>query len=441
MKKILIISYCYPPYNAPGGMRPYSLAKYLNKNLYEVTVLTYNYYESTYGLDPLFNEKINGVKLIRLGNINDFEKTKMDFSKDKSILKNRQWFVIKVLKFFFKYVFLFVDYFKSYPDFTKKWTHEALNYLNNNNNNNDYDIVFSTSPMISNHLIALELKKNKPNIKWTSDFRDFHYSYFLEKKWYNFKHSKIERLIINKSDSVTFISDSMKDLYSKIYPQQKNKFFSVYNGFDMSLINKESLLKINKKKLSIFYAGTFYGGKRSPFHLLMNLEKMVNEQLVDPNLIQIEIAGKIDNNIYETVKDYKIFPIINFLGIIPKSEVLNKMKKTHILWLIVANEIHHYTGVPLKFYEYLACRRYILNFAPIKSEVSSIIQNNKLGWNFFIDKHNYDDFKNIFLDIMRRFQNNKLNDPLENDIAIDQFDRKNQVFQFDEIINLKFKNE
>lgn len=261
MKKILIISYCYPPYNAPGGMRPYSLAKYLNKKIYEVTVLTYNYYESTYGLDPSFNEEIKGVKLIRLGDINNFKKTKMGFNKDKLIQKSKKLFIIRALKFLFKYVILFVDDFINFPDITKKWTEDALNYLKKNNT--DYDIVFSTSPMISNHLIALELKKNKPNIKWISDFRDFHYSYFLEKKWYNFKHFKIEKLIINKSDSVTFISDSMKDLYSKIYPQQKNKFFSVYNGFDMSLVNKESLLKINKKKLSIFYAGTFYGGKRS----------------------------------------------------------------------------------------------------------------------------------------------------------------------------------
>jgi hypothetical protein len=55
--------------------------------------------------------------------------------------------------------------------------------------------------------------------------------------------------------------------------------------------------------------------------------------------------------------------------------------------------------VPIKLFEYIAARRPIVNFAPIISEPSQIIQNNHLGYNFntldFDSEEGYKTFKEL----------------------------------------------
>jgi len=421
-KKVLIISYSYPPANVPAAQRPYSIAKYLDKDKFDVTVLTCGNQDSALGFDNKFNEQLPNVKLQKINGIK-ISKNRNVVVKNKT-KKKSLGFILK--QYLINKLSIFI-----YPDKAIFWYPKAIKFINSNKNK--FDIIFSTSPAITNHLLALKLKKITPMSIYISDFRDYFYLHNTSKKNNLRKYfdKYLEKLTIKKSDKVCFISYSMKQEYKKSYPRNSYKFHTIYNGFDLDEYKDIKPTPL-PDKLSIFYAGSFYKGIRNPLPLLTILEELIKNKTIPPDNIQIEIAGNFEQELVENIKSLKIFQSIKFLGLLPRNEVLKKYKSSHLLWLIVGNKINHYTSVPIKLYEYLASQRPIINFAPSNSEPSKIINELNIGWNFDTNKDNFQQQVEQFKEIVKLYKQGKLNKDIQAN-KINQFTRQTQTKQLEQI--------
>ena len=145
----------------------------------------------------------------------------------------------------------------------------------------------------------------------------------------------------------------MQDIYSKYYTKLNSKFSVVYNGFDMSDFKDLDIAKTQNNKLTLFYAGSFYRGVRSPIPLLKIVDKLIEKEKITTNEIEIRIAGNFENELIDEIKNYNSYACINFIGKIPRAKVLTHLVSADLLWLIVGEKSTHYTGVPIKFFEYL----------------------------------------------------------------------------------------
>ena len=418
-KKILIISYSYPPSNAPAAQRPYAIAKYLDKEKYDVTVLICGNQDSSLGFNDNFNEALPDVKLIK---VNGFK-----VSKNRAVAHqkktNKPGFKAKIKGFVINILSYFV-----FPDKAVFWFPKVKKYIKANKDTfKTFDVIFSTSPMFTNHLVARQVKKLNPKAKLIADFRDFHYleNYQHQSGLKSYLHKKLEYNCLKRSDKICFISDAMKEVYAKYYTSFASKFHTIYNGFDISEYDLTPE-KITHKKLSIFYAGSFYKGVRDPLPLLNILEELIKQNFMTTGDIQIEIAGNFEQELVERIKHLKIFESIRFLGLIPRNEVLKKYKQTHLLWLIVGNKVSHYTGVPIKFYEYLISQRPVINFAPAHSEPTKIIKELDAGWNFDTDNIDLDKHINIFKTIIEAYKSGKLEKSLDLS-KVERYSRKKQT--------------
>jgi glycosyltransferase involved in cell wall biosynthesis len=289
--------------------------------------------------------------------------------------------------------------------------------------------------MFTNHLIAKFIKKKNKSIKWVADFRDFH---FLKTKENNkgFKsliNQKLESSVIKKSDTITFISHSMKNIYSEYFNSSRNKMNTIYNGFDKEDLNTSNIRDTQNSKLSIFYSGSFYSGLRSPKPLLQILDKLIEEQLISENKLEIIIVGNFENQLKLEIANFKSFKCIHFIGRLNRNEVLKKQLEADLLWLIVGDKITHYTSLPLKFFEYIHTRRPIINFAPIISEPSSIIEKYNLGWNIDPKKHTFENQIKIFKEIVDKYNDGSLKIPIKQN-EFDEFNRKYQTEQFENLL-------
>lgn len=423
-KNILIISYGYPPLNNAGAQRPYALAKYLDKTKYNITVLTCENPSSPIGLNVGFDPFIQGVSLIKVrsyvgSGINNFNGNKV----------KRRGFKAAIKKFIFntgqKLIF---------PDKAAFWYPKVKAYLKQNHELiNNIDIVFSTSPEITNHCIARYVTRKNKNAQWIADFRDFNYvEHWESKKGIKaFLHKKLEHSIIKEATKLTFVTKTMQKAYQKFYPQFSDKMFCVYNGFDKG--DFPSVSEPLNDRLSFFYAGSFYNGLRSPFPLMQLLDKAFEDNLLAKNEVQIQIAGNIDEEQKQTMKGYKSYTCIEFLGNIPRTEVLQYMCRTTFLWLIVANIKSHYQTIPIKLFEYIAARRPIVNFAPNVSESSQIIQEKNLGYNFntldFSIEESYPVFKELLLKYKKGEYTQQM--PYEN---LDSFTWENQINKIEHLL-------
>ena len=418
-KNILIISYSYPPSNAPAALRPYAIAKYLDKEKYNVSVLTCANQDSSLGFNENFNEALPGVNLIKVNGYK-VSKSRETAGQKKAVntdIKGKiKKFIVNILSYFV------------FPDKAVFWYPKVKKYIKANKDNfKKFDIIFSTSPMFTNHLVAKQIKKINPKAKLIADFRDFHYleNYQHKPGLKSYLHKKLEYNCLKKSDKVCFISDSMKKAYAEYYKDFASKFHTIYNGFDISEYDLTPET-ITNKKLSIFYAGSFYKGVRDPLPLLNILEELIQQEVITAGDIQIEIAGNFEQELVNKIKHLKIFESIHFLGLIPRNEVLKKYKQSHLLWLIVGNKISHYTGVPIKFYEYLISQRPIINFAPGNSEPTKIIKELDVGWNFNTTPINFEEHIDIFKKIIEDYRSGKLKKSLDLS-KIEQYSRKKQT--------------
>ena len=432
MKNVLIISYIYPPYNAPAARRPYSWAKYLDKDKYKVTVLTCSNPDSSLGIDKTMNIELPNVTLIKVASaLNSNIGSNL---RDSNTVKTSSGIKTKIKRGLVKFGTHFLV-----PDKAIFWYFNAIKHLKNNKDLlNSLDVVISTSPMMTNHLIGLHIKKKHSKIKLLGDLRDYHYigGHKLRTPWpLSLFHKRFERRILERADKVTFISKSMCDIYAKAYPKYALKFSEIYIGFDKDDFNFTKVDEEEKSnKMRIFYAGSFYGGVRSPKGLLQLLDWALDEQLMSLQDVEVVIAGNFEKSLQDEMSAFQSYKTVNYIGKIPRAEVIQQYQNSSILWLIVGEQLSHYTGVPLKFYEYLASNKYIVNFAPSMSEPSFLINKYKLGSNFDIHHDTQKNQLKEWNSILNKWRQDGLNVSQQENI-LEIFDRKNQTKKFEKLID------
>ena len=381
MKKLLIVSYSFPPSNVPAAQRPYQFYKYLSD---ESIVLTSNDINARYGASNASFD--NNPDIIRTGNFNLQEsQNAISYNKNGVKYKLLKEFLIpdKGIKWLGKGLKQGSVILKEYPSITH---------------------IYSSSPSVVNHIIALRLGKMFNKIV-VCDFRDFYYSYAIEEKQYKFRgpiDKTIEKWIFNNADYLIFISNSMRDFYSEKLNITKDKTRVIYNGFDSSefkptIINK----RLNNNTLQIFYAGSFYSGERSLKPLLGILDKLIINGHINIKSVNISIAGIIEHKILDDLNKFESFGMIKMLGTISRTEVFKKYAESHLLLLVIGNKINHYVGYPIKLFEYFGAKRPILSFIPSKAEANTVLSQLDYNFTFYNDKEiinegNITKFYNIF---------------------------------------------
>lgn len=431
MKKILIVSYSFPPDNAPAAQRPYFMAKYLLTLGYEVLVLTAQNSNSSMGKSNWAN--VDGFKIINADAIKipfvSNRKNTVNLKEGKAAKPNKiKATVSKGIKNILEETLI--------PDKGLVWYSKAYKKAKEICEEQNVDFVFSTSPSMINHLIAYKLKKKFNKLKWIVDVRDYYYIEAREKEGYIFRpyfDKNIEKKVLKKSDLSVFISESMKEEYQKRYPFLENKSAVIYNGVDKSEFNSlNTNLEKAKDKLTIFYAGSFYAGVRSPLPLLAALDYLLEKNKIDFSKVELKIAGTLDDFTFSKMKKYKSFKTVNYIGKITRKEVLEELTKAHLLWLIIGDSIAHYTGFPVKGFEYIGAKTPILVFTPENSEPQRIIEELNCGKRLSNNLNETEIINNALIleEYYTSFIDGKLNNSIEiSDTLLKKYTRSYQAEQ------------
>lgn len=426
-KNVLIISYSYPPNNVAGAQRPYALAKYLDKTKYNVTVITCQNPDLPIGINENFDPSLDGVELV-------FVKSKVGNVGGNLRSDNKKQDVISSFFSRIKTILFRIGQSLIFPDKGIFWYYNVKTFLRKNNELiRNIDIIFSTSPVVTNHQIAYFIKRKNKKIEWIADFRDFNYveHWQFKKGIKAFLHKKLEYSIIKESTYLTFVTQTMQFAYQNFYPHYQNKMYCVYNGLEK--IDFPNVSHCFDKKLTFFYAGSFYNGLRSPFPFLQLLDNAFKNNILQPDEVELQIAGTVDEVLKFEMKRYKSFECVVFLGNLPRAEVVNYMCKATFLWLIVANIKTHYQTIPIKLFEYIAARRPIVNFAPIASESSQIIQEKQLGYNFDTLNTNLNNDHTMFLALVNKYREGQYNSFLPNE-NLEAFTWEKQMQKINDLI-------
>ena len=100
------------------------------------------------------------------------------------------------------------------PDARIKWRKPSVAFLQEYLLKNKVDVIITTGPPHSLHLIGMDIKKSM-KLPWIADFRDpwtsIHYHKALRlSKVSEAKHNKMEAQVLNEADSIVVTSPSTK---------------------------------------------------------------------------------------------------------------------------------------------------------------------------------------------------------------------------------------
>ncbi len=427
MKKVLIITYYWPPSGGGGVMRWLKMSKYFPELGWQPIIYTPENPDPSISDESLVKEIHNEIVELKTPIWEPYDiYRKLTGKKGKA--KFKAGFISEAssgnwknkLSVFIRGNFLI-------PDPRKFWIRPSIKYLSKYIKENPVDLIVSTGPPHSMHLIALGLKK-KFDIPWIADFRDpwtdiDFYSKLKLTCWADKKHHKLESEVLSKADHVVTVSPGCANDLEKI---GNKKVEVINNGFDPLDFNfgKQNL----DKTFTISHFGAF-NQDRNPKLLWSVLGEISKNNTEFKKLLSIKLIGQTDESVINEIHKNGLSENLILIGHLPHKEGLTELSKSQVL-LLPLNDAPNVKGIlPGKMYEYLALRRPIIALGPTDADFSKIIKETNSG-----EAHDFNDFQGIKDSIEKYFelfQNNKLD--IESN-SYEKYSRRNLANKFVSLI-------
>lgn len=400
-KKVLIITYYWPPAGGPGVQRWLKFVKYLPD--FDIEPIVYIPENPNYPITDLqLVSEVNANTKILKNKISEPYKIARFFSKNKTQIissgiitnKRKQGFLEKLLLWVRGNLFI--------PDARIGWVKPSVSFLNEYLNNNKVDLIITTGPPHSLHLIGLELQK-RTNCKWIADFRDpwttiaYHKELKLTEASKK-KHLDLEMQVLNAANHILVTSETTKKQFSKI----TNKPITVItNGYDVEYIDKKPL----DTKFSIAHIGSFLSD-RNPRVFWKALAELVKENSSFKHDFQLKLIGKVSQEILDVIKEFKLTENLNNLGYLSHNEALVEQRASQVLLLVEIDSEETVGIIPGKLFEYMAAERPIIAIGPEHADFSKILKETNSGTFYTYDQK--DEIKETILNMYNLYKQNNL---------------------------------
>jgi len=374
-KKVLIVTYYWPPSGGSGVQRWLKFVKYLDKAGWETFVLTPENPQFQI-LDPSLQRDVPSdttvVKLPIWEPYDAFYKITALFGKKKPGATDM---ISTGKRSFFQKVSSWVRGNLLIPDPRKFWVKPASNYLNDFIRKKGIDKIITTGPPHSIHLIGLRLKKKNPDLKWIADFRDPWSAWdlldtlSLSESSRN-KHRLLERKVLQTADRVVTIAPYHVKLFEKLGGR---KVDLITNGFDTD--DFEKVNRVKTSKFTIRHTGVV-DELRDPRPFMLALKKVFqgNEDVV------VEFIGNVNSAFKDFIAaDPVLSKITKFTNTIPHKQFLQLYGETDLLLLVLAHTAIAPGNLPGKFFEYLASGVPIVAVGPVDGDAADVLRRSNAG--------------------------------------------------------------
>jgi glycosyltransferase involved in cell wall biosynthesis len=377
MAKILIISYWFPPLHAVAALRIYAFAKYLQKNGYDVTVLTIEKAKISE------QEASNDISAIHV------EETVFKFASSISnvnTLRQAETSKISITGKFTKNLVKYCEKAKN-QIFSNAFTPEDLWFVTALGKAyklfaiNNYDVVLSSSAPITSHFIAYLLKIKHRNVVWFADYRDM-WSYnglYARPVWpiYYFQR-KVEKILNNRADCLVTVSEPLKEILSKYY---RGNILVLENGYfpEDTELNCDTNI-FTEKKLKIVHTGTVYE-KYNIVPLLIALNELFNTSVISRDTTEVLFCGDNVHLLRESIEHYSLADVVTLRSKIPRKQSLCTQRNSTML-LFLGHESPLTQGVLTgKIFEYIVSGKPIIALGVTEeSSVGRLITATNTGY-------------------------------------------------------------
>jgi len=423
MKRVLIITYYWPPSGGGGVMRWLKMSKYLPEFGWQPVIYTPQNPDPSVTDVSLVNEVHPAAEVIRYPIWEPYGlyrkltgKKKADTFKAGYISEASQGSLKDRLSVFLRGNLLI-------PDPRVFWVHPSVRFLKKYLKEHPVDLIVTTGPPHSMHMIGLGLKKYCKDIPWLADFRDpwteIDFYHRLKLTWLADKiHRRLEKKVLTRADVVTTVSPYLKGTTEKI---AKRRVDVIYNGFDPADFDFQE--KPSGEYFTLSHYGAF-NRDRNPFSLWKALGNLKRENPRFGQQLRIQLIGQTDDSIVREIVKEGLSEKLILKGHMQHQEGLRLLAKSQILLLPLNNSPNVRGILPGKMYEYMALQRVILAIGPSDGDFARILKETRAGF-----VHDFDDINGIQATLLKLFENFGKAQPEASSTGYERFSRKNLAYE------------
>lgn len=421
MKKVLIISYYWPPLGGSGVQRWLKFSKYLLKLDWKPIIYTPEnpYFELKD--DTLLKEISSEISIWKTPIWEPYTLKDKIFQKglnnhSAGVISNKYSLKNRFLNWIRGNLFI--------PDPKVYWVKPSVKFLKNKIKEEGIENIITTGPPHSMHLIGLRLKKIIPHLKWIADFRDPWSKLDLLDEFHLLelsrnKHKKLEKQVIQNADITLTVSPTWALEFKKLGAKRVEIITNGYDVDDFQLSPKKN------QKFVIGHYGVL-NHLRNPKNLWKALNTLCIEDSEFNSKLEIRLAGNIDREVIMSIESYpNLKNKIKELGYLSHADVLKQYNEADILLLLLFNSQSGLGNYPGKLFEYFATKKTILAFGPNNSDTEYLIKETKSGIYLSYEDYNVKD------QILKIYNSNK--ECNVKDIA--KFSREKLTYELADLLN------
>ena len=437
MKRVLIISYYWPPTGGSGVQRWVKFAKYLPAEGWQPVIYTPENPEQLAVDASLEAEVPAEAEVIRRRIVEPYEMYKKMLRKSGHSKEAVEVNPVNAQnKSFLQKVAMWVrgNFFR--PDPRCLWIRPSVKFLKKYLKDHPVDLIVSTGPPQSMHMIGRKLAK-ETGLPWIADFRDpwtkiFYFKHLSMTRATERWHHKIERKVLDEATAVVAVSPLVQQDFQAM---TQTPVELITNGFDECDFSAEKCPEAAGgagRDFVITHTGLF-AADGNPTMLWEVLAHKCSSCADFKKALKIKLVGKTDEQILKAIADAGLKDNLEDMGYQQHAVAVEQQRTASLLILPLRKEPEYKAVLPGKLFEYLASWRPVLGIGQTDGAMSMILNNTKTGLVL-----NWEDRKSIERFIDMCWEKHQTGNLTVDDADISQFTRRNLTHRmaqlFDKLI-------
>jgi glycosyltransferase involved in cell wall biosynthesis len=305
VKKVLVIAYYWPPSGGAGVQRWLKFVKYLRQFGWEPIVYTAENAEY-----PILDESLSadipqGITVLKQPIWEPYGAYKRLIGQKKNERVVSGFLQEKGRRSFAQSLSLWIRGNIFIPDARRFWISPSVRFLKNWLKSNAVDVIVSTGPPHSMHLIARALHKST-GVPWLADFRDpwtnIDFAADLKMSGYAARrNAALEKAVLDEADVVTVVSEFMRE---EFLAKTKTPVEVITNGFDPD--DFQALAEPNREKFTLVHTGSLNDRRNQP-HLWQAIQALRQSDAAFAKDFQLHLVGKNDISVRNAI-DAMVYP-------------------------------------------------------------------------------------------------------------------------------------
>ena len=353
--RVLVIAYYFPPMGFSGVQRVLGFVRYLPSSGWLPTVLTVTPRAYLAHDESLLDAIPPEVEVIRTDSpdplrwLSRKEARTLDFGSERW----RKW-----LQRWSQLVFI--------PDNKIGWMRPALQAGRKLLSEKPFDLIFSSAPPYTAHLIGMRLSQEF-DLPLITDFRDpwvANPRHFYPTLLHRRRHEKLERKVVQHSDFCTVINRQIKETLLPHFHRAEgfHRVHIIPHGYDPADRLDEPLVE-EGERLSLLYTGSFYDAQQ-PDVFLQGVRHFLDRNPGWEHRLELHFAGLMPPEKRMLIDALGLTAMVKLYGYLPHREVVRLLRSASVLWLTVGRQRGEELISLSKLGEYIGTGKPILGLVP-----------------------------------------------------------------------------